>query len=78
MGRYIVAAYLINHLLICYEHLYNGNSEQLLGRPLLPKPSTCPQSNDKRSPYRGGTRQYMYVEFALHSFVMLQDSYLEE
>ena len=31
----------------------------IVGRPLLHKPSTCPQSPENRSPCRGGTQQYI-------------------
>ncbi len=31
----------------------------IVGRPLLHKPSTCPQATETRSPCRGDTRQYI-------------------
>ncbi len=34
---------------------------QIVGRPLLHKPSKCAQSTENRSPWRDGTRQYMDI-----------------
>ncbi len=41
----------------------NPGFARIVGRPLLHKPSTCPQSTENRSPCRGGMPQYNYMIF---------------
>ncbi len=39
----------------------------IVGRPLLHRPSTCPQATEHRSPCRDGMRQYVnYGSLALY------------
>ncbi len=46
--------------ILCDQVTQVGGFICIVGRPLLHKPSTCPQSTENRSLCRGGTRHYIW------------------